>query len=159
VTSPKIHLTGYIDRRCDNTEHAIEVLRTEARERARLLDEEIDRRITTLKEQITQSRDAMEHRLAGMNEFRDSLRDQDAKNVTRDVLDGIIGGLREQDRQQEERLRVVEARVTADEGGLRASTALRNGQRNSMATIIALTTTALFLISVVVSAIIATRTH
>lgn len=137
----KVSLRRYVDRRLGDL--------------ARYLDAEV----RSIRDSTDLSRQAMEHRLTGMNEFRDSLRDQDAKNVTREVLDGIVQGLRDQDVQQEGRLRVLESRVTADEGGAQASSRLKLAQRSGLAAVIAVITTVLLVASIIVSIVIATRTH
>jgi len=132
-----VPMLSYVDRRCDG------------------LDAEVDRRIAGLKEAIEQSRAAMEHRLESMNEWRTQSNDRQRDFPTRDVLDEIANGLREQDVQQEARLRRLEERITADEGGSRAASGMKADRRNSTATIIAVVTTVLFLISIVASAYLA----
>jgi len=136
-----VPMLSYVDRRCDG------------------LDAEVDRRIAGLKEAIEQSRAAMEHRLESMNEWRTQSNDRQRDFPTRDVLDEVAKGLREQDIQQEARLRRLEERITADEGGSRAASGLKAARQNNLATVIAVVTTVLFVASLVVSIVIATRTH
>lgn len=98
----RVDLSRYLDQRCNDIQRETTQLRgdidrathgihLEISERTRLLDEELDRRITALmgrhlsdvasiKDQAEQSWAAMEHRLTGMNEFRESLRDQAGKS-------------------------------------------------------------------------------
>lgn len=139
-------MLSYVDRRFDDLAA-----------RVQLLDNEIDRRVSTLQEAITLSREAMEHRLAAMNEWRAQANDRQRDFPTRDVLDEVAKGLRDQDVQQEARLRRLEERITSDEGGSRAATALKAGQRTNLTTVIAIITTVLFLVSIVVSAFLAAR--
>jgi cytochrome c-type biogenesis protein CcmH/NrfG len=135
----KVSLEKYVDQRCDalGTQH--------------------DHDISAVKEQAEQSRLALEHRLDGMNEFREQLRDQAARLVTRELMDGVVDGLRAQDEQQEARLQQLERRVVADEGAGSAE-GKRSADRQSRATlIVAIVTTVLFLISAVASVVLATR--
>lgn len=141
MSKGQVDLLMYVDRRLDD------------------LAVRLDGEVRAIRESTRLSREAMEYRLAGMNEFRDSLRDQDAKNVTREVLDGITQGLRDQDVQQESRIRRLEERVTADEGGAQAAVRLKSGQRSSIVSAVAIITTALLVVSIAVSVLIATRTH
>ena len=141
-----VPMLDYVDRRFDDLAA-----------RVQLLDNEIDRRVSTLQEAITLSREAMEHRLAAMNEWRAQANDRQRDFPTRDVLDEVAKGLRDQDVQQEARLRRLEERITSDEGGSRAATALKAGQRTNLTTVIAIITTVLFLVSIVVSAFLAAR--
>jgi hypothetical protein len=155
----------YVDRRCDDLQREGDQLRALVGERARLLQEELDRRIkstedrhdrdvTAVREQTEQSRVALEHRLDGMNEFREQLRDQATRLVTRELLDGIVNGLRTQDEQQEKRLLQLERQVVADEGAGSAENRLKTQRQTSITTMVAIVTTILFLVSAVVSVIL-----
>jgi hypothetical protein len=126
-------------------------------ERLRALASQHDRDILAIKEQTEQSRVAMERRLDGMNEFREQLRDQATRLVTRELLDGIIDGLRAQDEQQEKRVLQLERQVVADEGAGTAENRLRSARQSGLAMAIAVVTTILFLVSAVATVILATR--
>jgi len=156
-----VPLLDYVDRRCDDIQHAAgrtsDGMHREFSELVRLLDDEVDRRITGLKEQIESSRAAMEHRLEGMNEFRDQLREQARSYITREVIDGMVAALREQDTQQEARLRRLEGRVTADEGGDATAARLRESRRSNLTLFAVVATALLFLVSVALSVVIATH--
>jgi hypothetical protein len=135
----KVTLRRYADRRLD------------------ALGVQHDRDILAVKEQAEQSRVALEHRLDGMNEFREQLRDQAARLVTRELLDGIVAGLRTQDEQQDLRIQALERRVVADEGAGSAA-GKRSADRQSRITLaVAVVTTVLFLVSAVVSVVLVTR--
>jgi FKBP-type peptidyl-prolyl cis-trans isomerase (trigger factor) len=149
----------YVDRRCDDLQREGDQLRALVGERARLLQEELDRRIkstedrhdrdvTAVREQTEQSRVALE------NEFREQLRDQATRLVTRELLDGIVNGLRTQDEQQEKRLLQLERQVVADEGAGSAENRLKTQRQTSITTMVAIVTTILFLVSAVVSVIL-----
>lgn len=116
-----------------------------------------DRDIAAVKEQAEQSRIALGHRLDGMNEFREQLRDQAARLVTRELLDGVVNGLRAQDEDQDKRLQQLERRVVADEGAGSAAGSLKADRQSRTALAVAIVTTVLFLISAVASVILATR--
>jgi FKBP-type peptidyl-prolyl cis-trans isomerase (trigger factor) len=158
----------YTDRRCDDLQRECDRLQATIETRCRLLDEEIDRRIRAtedrhdhdviaVKDQTEQSRVALEHRLDGMNEFREQLRDQATRLVTRELLDGIVNGLRTQDEQQEKRLLQLERQVVADEGAGSAENRLKTQRQTSITTMVAIVTTILFLVSAVVSVVLLTR--
>jgi hypothetical protein len=135
----KVSLEKYVDQRLDalGTQH--------------------DRDVAALKEQMEQSRVALEHRLDGMNEFREQLREQAARLVTRELLDGVVNGLRAQDEQQDTRIQQLERRVVADEGAGSAE-GKRTTDRQTRATLaVAVVTTVLFLISAVASILLATH--
>jgi hypothetical protein len=156
-----VPLLDYVDRRCDDIQHAAgrtsDGMHREFSELVRLLDGEVDRRIAGLKEQIESSRAAMEHRLEGMNEFRDQLREQARNYITREVIDGMVTALRDQDTQQETRLRRLEGRVTADEGGSAAAARLKESRRSNLTMFAVVSTALLFLVSVALSVVIATH--
>ena len=59
------------------------------------LKEQIDTRITALEKATEIAANAMERRLEGMNEFRDQLKDQASRFVTRDEMDIQVGVNRE----------------------------------------------------------------
>jgi sugar-specific transcriptional regulator TrmB len=152
-TSPE----KYTDRRCDDLQRALDVLRADTAERLRLLDSETGRRVGAVKEQAEQSREALEHRLDGMNEFREQLRDQAARLVTRELLDGIVSGLQTADDQQEQRLRQLEKQTVADESTGAAAAGLKSDRQSRLTTVVAIITTVLFLISAVATVVLATR--
>jgi septal ring factor EnvC (AmiA/AmiB activator) len=79
-------LLRYVDRRCDSIEQA-------ARERVVMAEAEIDRRISGIQQQISAAGTALEHRLDGMNEFRESLRDANARMVTAELFTTTIDSL------------------------------------------------------------------
>jgi len=141
-----VPMLGYVDRRCDDLSCRIQ-----------LLDEDMSRRVAGLKEAIEQSRAAMDLRLAGMNEWRAQSNDRQREFPTRDVLDEIAKGLRDQDVQQEARLRRLEGRVTADEGGDATATRLREARRSNLTLFAVVATALLFLVSVALSVVIATH--
>src|SRR5580658_4863807 len=58
-------------------------------ERYKVLQDQLDRRFDELRYQTEMTREAMEKRLDGMNEFRDQLRDQAARFIGRDELNAI----------------------------------------------------------------------
>ena len=57
------------------------------------LKEYFDTVINSVKESIKTAYDGMEKRLEGMNEFRDSLKDQAARFITRDELDTKLAAI------------------------------------------------------------------
>jgi hypothetical protein len=135
----KVPLEKYVDQRFD------------------ALGSQHDRDVAAVKEQAELSRVALEHRLDGMNEFREQLRDQAARLVTRELLDGVVNGLRAQDEQQDQRIQQLERRVVADEGAGSAE-GRRTADRQSRITMtVAVTSTILFLISAAASVILAIR--
>lgn len=135
----KVSLEKYVDQRFD----ALGILH--------------DRDIASVKEQAEQSRIALEHRLDGMNEFREQLRDQAARLVTRELLDGVVNGLRAQDDQQDKRIQELERRVVADEGAGSAEGKRAADHQSRITTTVAVVTTILFLVSAVASIILAIR--
>jgi hypothetical protein len=57
--------------------------------------EYVDLRFADFQRAVDKAENTMNERLAGMNEFRDTLRDQAGKFVTRDELDLIVKPVRE----------------------------------------------------------------
>jgi hypothetical protein len=53
------------------------------------IKEYVDGRFADLREAISDARGTMEKRLEGMNEFRDSLRDQSSKFATKEALESL----------------------------------------------------------------------
>ena len=135
----KVSLEKYVDQRFDalGTQH--------------------DRDIAAVKDQAEQSRVALEHRLDGMNEFREQLREQAARLVTRELLDGVVNGLRAQDDQQDARIQRLERRVVADEGAGTAEGKRTTDRQTRITLAVAMVTTILFLISAVASILLATH--
>jgi len=68
----------------------------------------VDMRFTALIESITDTRRAMEYRLEGMNEFRDSLRDQTIQYVPKTECAVQVRQLREEGQRLSESLRSLE---------------------------------------------------
>jgi len=151
----RVSLEKYVDQRCDDTRLALQALREDVAGRHRLLDEELDRRVLALRDQAEQSRAALEHRLDGMNEFREQLRDQASRLVTRELLDGLVSGLRVQDEQQDQRIRQLERRMVADEGAGTAAGRLKADRQARVTLAVAIVSTVLFLVSAAASVLLA----
>jgi hypothetical protein len=56
------------------------------------LEKYVDTRFDAIDKEVKSAKESMEHRLAGMNEFREALREQTGKYVTRgELLATVIG--------------------------------------------------------------------
>lgn len=92
------------------------------------LQSEIDRRVEEIRNNLSISAAEMTRRLEGLNEFRSAFSDREKAFLTRDLMDQIVNGLREQDEQQERRLVEVE-RWVARMGGASEGSSARQGQQ------------------------------
>lgn len=95
------------------------------------LQGEIDRRIAEIRNNLAISAAEMSRRLEGLNEFRMAFSDREKAFLTRDLMDQIVNGLREQDEQQERRLVEVERWMARMGGASEGSTARQGEQRQT----------------------------
>jgi hypothetical protein len=79
-------LLRYVDRRCDD-------LAAASRERHESAEAEIDRRVSSIHDEIRVAQTALEHRLDAMNEFRGTLADQAARNVSTELFTTTVDAL------------------------------------------------------------------
>lgn len=86
-----VPLRDYIDQRCQLLQEEID-RRDEQRRR------EIDQRLTGTERAIDKAESEMNRRLESMNEFRDAMRDQAARMMTRDAFD--LAAASEKDRAE-----------------------------------------------------------
>lgn len=101
-----------------------------ASERHAALEAEIDRRINGINNEIAIAQSGLEHRLDGMNEFRESLRDQANRNVSTDLFTTTVNALSS---AREAGLKALQDRVTA----LEAQQARERGRSQGVTAIIA----------------------
>jgi hypothetical protein len=92
------------------------------------LQGEIDRRIEEIRNNLAISAAEMTRRLEGLNEFRAAFSDREKAFLTRDLMDQIVDGLREQDSQQERRLVEVERWISRAGGASEGSDARQGRQ-------------------------------
>jgi hypothetical protein len=77
------------------------------------LRREIDQRLAAMGQQTELTRSAMEHRLNGMNEFRDQLRDQAATFMPRTEYTGLHRALEDRLSDLADRMAALELRLTS----------------------------------------------
>ena len=152
----RICLERYADQRCNDLQRECDQLRggldrvahglhMEVSERHRLLDEEIDRRIVSLRSQHDMDISGLKDLLG---QYQVSLDKR---------LEELIRSLRDQDGQQEGRLRKLESESAGVSASETTVAAQKQERHASTALALAAVTAALYVISVTVAIIIATR--
>ena len=152
----RISLERYADQRCNDLQRECDQLRgnldrvahgihAEVTERHRLLDEEIDRRIVSLRSQHDMDISGLKDLLG---QYQVSLDKR---------LEELIRSLRDQDGQQEGRLRKLESESAGVSASETTVAAQKQERHASTALALAAVTAALYVISVTVAIIIATR--
>jgi hypothetical protein len=104
------------------------------------LRREIDQRLTAIGQQTELTRSAMEHRLNGMNEFRDQLRDQAATLMPRTEYTSLHRILEDRLAGLAERMSALELRLTSrldqGEGASQGAADTRSEHRLNVNTLI-----------------------
>lgn len=111
---------------------------------------QVDRRFSDLKEQIALAREAMEKRLDGMNEFRDQLRDQAARFISRDELNVISSHNDEGQARNAEAIQRVASRMDLMQGNDSGSSNYRTERRLDMGQVIQIAVMLIMVASVIV---------
>jgi hypothetical protein len=115
-----------------------------------LNQEQVDRRFSDLKEQIALAREAMEKRLDGMNEFRDQLRDQAARFISRDELNAISSHNDEGQARNAEAIQGLSSRMDLMQGRDSGSSNYRTERRLDLGQVIQIAVMLIMVASVIV---------
>lgn len=111
-----------MDRRLTDTDKKIDHLEN-------IVQDQVDRRFDDLKVQTELSREAMEKRLDAMNEFRDQLRDQASKFISRDELNLITAHNEESYSRNADAIQRLASRIDLMQGRDSGSTNYRTERR------------------------------
>ena len=159
-------LRRYADARFTALERALEtgtrLLQEEIDRREAASRREIDQRITDMNRAIDLSRNEMNRRLETMNEFRDAMRDQAARMLTKDAFELAIGGEKnradEIHRAMEARLDKLEGKSDTQAGAVAAVAGRQSSARLTTGMWVGIAGL-LVAVAAVVVAVIATRGH